>query len=170
MDEERGRIIVGLEDAKEIIDAVANDNCMSRDNYRCLCSAESNINDAIVFLKVQEPESTIAETNQQPRLLTPDEIHQLQDRETVCVEQLLSRKEDERGYITGKGWGVACNSTGADHSGLLISLLGTFFPDVIQEIPYRAIQRDENGKIIQTLYRFWTGRPTSEQSEATPWQ
>jgi hypothetical protein len=53
MDEERGRIIVGLEDAKEIISTVAEG--IDRDNYRCLSSAETNINDAIVFLKEQQP-------------------------------------------------------------------------------------------------------------------
>ena len=61
MDEGRERIIVGLEDAKEIVSAVANDNCMSRDNYRCLSSAKTNIDDAIAFLKAKEPQTVIVD-------------------------------------------------------------------------------------------------------------
>ena len=49
------KVIVDLTDAKEIVSAVADDDCMNRDNYRCLCSAETLIDDAIAFLKAQEP-------------------------------------------------------------------------------------------------------------------
>ena len=59
VDDIRGHIIVGLEDAKEIVSTVAEN--LDRDSYRCLSSAETNINDAIGFLKAQEPKTVIVD-------------------------------------------------------------------------------------------------------------
>lgn len=114
------------------------------------------------LLKEQEPEKL--------RLYTAEEMQHLPDRTTVCVERLISREDDERGYITGCGWGVVWNRTGAKDGGIIhAGILGSFLPDAITKIPFRAVERDNNGKRITALYRFWTDRPTQEQSKAVKW-
>ncbi len=55
------KVIVDLTDAKDIVSAIADDNCMSRDNYRPLCSAENLIGDAIVFLKAREHQMVVVD-------------------------------------------------------------------------------------------------------------
>lgn len=106
----------------------------------------------------------------EPRLLAAEEVQHLPDKTTICVEQLLSREDEERGYITGKAWGIVCNRTKAPDGGLILSMLGTFFPNTVREIPYKAIYLDENTKKRRTaVYRFWTDRPSDEQSKAVKW-
>lgn len=118
--------------------------------------------DALELLKAQEPV--------EPRLLAAEEVQHLPDKTVICVEQLLSREAEERGYITGMAWGIVCNRTNAPDGGLILSMLGTFFPNTVREIPYKATYRDENTKKRRTaVYRFWTDRPTDEQWKATPW-
>lgn len=120
------------------------------------------IDDTLALLKAQEPV--------EPRLLAAEEVQHLPDKTVICVEQLLSREDEERGYITGKAWGIVCNRTNAPDGGLILSLLGSFFPNTVREIPYKAIYRDENTKKRRTaVYRFWTDRPTDEQSKAVKW-
>ena len=114
------------------------------------------------LLKAQEPEKL--------RLYTAEEMQHLPDRTTVCVERLVSREDDERGYHTGCGWGVVCNRTGAEDGGIIqAGMLGCFLPNTITKIPFRAAERDGNGKRITVLYRFWNDRPTQEQSKAVKW-
>ncbi|MBR6710349.1 MAG: hypothetical protein IKI81_02345 [Selenomonadaceae bacterium] len=118
--------------------------------------------DALELLKEQEPV--------EPRLLAAEEVQHLPDKTVICVEQLLSREDAERGYITGKAWGIVCNRTNAPYGGLILSVLGTFFPNTVREIPYKATYRDENTKERRTaVYRFWTDRPTEEQSKDVKW-
>jgi len=118
--------------------------------------------DALALLKEQEPEKL--------RLYTAEEMQHLPDRMTVCVERLISREDDERGYITGCGWGVVWNRTCAEDGGTIhAGILGSFFPNTITKIPFKAVEKDSNGKRITVLYRFWTDRPTKEQSEAVKW-
>ena len=104
------------------------------------------------------------------RLYTAEEMRHLPDRTTVCIEMLISREDEERGYITGCGWGVVWNSTGAADGGTIVGgLLGSFFPNTITEIPFRAWTTTSDGKRKVQLYRFWTDRPTKEQSKAVKW-
>ena len=118
-----------------------------------------DINDALVLLREQEL-----------RLLTAEEVQHLPDKTVICVEQLLSREDEERGYITGKAWGIVCNRTNAQDGGLILSMLGTFFPNTVREIPYKATYLDENTKKRRTaVYRFWTDRPSDEQSKVVSW-
>lgn len=106
-----------------------------------------------------------------PRVLAAEEVQHLTDKTVICVEQLLSHEDEERGYITGMVWGVVCNRTNAPDGGLILSMLGTFFPNTVLEIPYKATYRDENTKKRRTaVYRFWTDRPTGEQSKAVKWE
>ena len=106
----------------------------------------------------------------EPRLLAAEEVQHLPDKTVICVEQLLSREDEERGYITGRAWGIVCNRTNAPDGGLILSMLGTFFPNTVREIPYKATYRDENTKKRRTaVYRFWADRPTDEQSKAVSW-
>lgn len=106
----------------------------------------------------------------EPRLYTAEEMQHLPDRATVCIEMLISREDEERGYITGCGWGVVWNSTGAADGGTIVGgLLGSFFPNTITEIPFRAWTTTSDGKRKVQLYRFWTNRPTQEQSKAVKW-
>ena len=117
---------------------------------------------ALSLLKAQEPV--------EPRLLAAEEVQHLPDKTVICVEQLLSREGEERGYITGMAWGIVCNRTNAPDGGLILSMLGTFFPNTVREIPYKATYRDENTKKRRTaVHRFWTDRPTDEQSKAVKW-
>lgn len=114
------------------------------------------------LLKEQEPVK--------PRLLAAEEVQHLPDKTVICVEQLFSREDEERGYITGMAWGIVCNRTNAPDGGLILSMLGTFFPNTVREIPYKATYRDENTKKRRTaVYRFWTDRPTDEQSKVVKW-
>ena len=107
----------------------------------------------------------------EPRLYTAEEMRHMPDRATVCVEKLISREDEERGYMTMTGWGVVWNRMGAEDGGTLIAgLLGYFFPNTIDEIPYRVLEKTENGKYRVRLYRFWTNRPTEEQSRAVKWE
>lgn len=104
------------------------------------------------------------------RLYTAEEMQHLPDRKTVCIEMLISREDEERGYITGCGWGVVWNSTGAADGGTIVGgLLGSFFPNTITEIPFRAWTTTSDGKRKVQLYRFWTNRPTQEQSKKVKW-
>lgn len=104
------------------------------------------------------------------RLYTAEEMQHLPDRATVCIEMLISREDEERGYITGCGWGVVWNSTCAADGGTIVGgLLGSFFPNTITEIPFRAWTTTSDGKRKVQLYRFWTNRPTQEQSKAVKW-
>lgn len=115
------------------------------------------------WLKAQEPHEA--------RLLTADEVQHLQDRQTICVEQLVSRTTDKHGYVTGCAWGVMCNKDNNPENGLLVSMLGTFFPNTITKIPYEVMFQREDDKghyIVQ--FRFWTDRPTTEQSKAVAWE
>ena len=97
------------------------------------------------------------------RLMTLEELHSLKDGQTLFVEMQVSTKDG--GSTTGGAWGVMNNRMGETDSGMLVSLLGTFMPDMIRNIPYRTTT-DEH---VVLLYRFWTGRTTKEQSEAIPW-
>ena len=126
------------------------------------CDRTEATKDALALLREQEPEKL--------RLYTAEEMQHLPDRMTVCVERLISREDDEHGYITGCGWGVVWNRTCAEDGGIIhAGMLGSFFPNTITKIPFKAVERDSNGKRITVLYRFWTDRPTKEQSEAVKW-
>ena len=135
------------------------DNC-SYDFCSCVLDVTA---DALELLNAQEP--------MKPRLLAAEEVQHLLDKTVICVEQLFSREDEERGYITGRMWGIVCNRTNAPDGGLILSILGTFFPNTVREIPYKAIYRDENTKKRHTaVYQFWTDRPTDEQSKAVKWE
>ena len=104
------------------------------------------------------------------RLYTAEEMQHLPDRKTVCVERLISREDEERGYVTGCGWGVVWNRTGASDGGMIVAgLLGRFFTNTITEIPFEAMETNNDGDRITALYRFWTNRPTDEQSREASW-
>lgn len=131
-------------------------------DYASICMRDA-VKAAIAMLEKQKPQET--------RLLTADEVQHLRDRETICVEQLISRETDERGYITGCGWGVMCNKDNSPGNGLLVSMLGTFFPNTITKIPYEAMYSREDGSGRYTVqFRFWTDRPTNEESKAVRWK
>ena len=118
--------------------------------------------DVLELLKEPEPEKL--------RLYTAEEMQHLPDRATVCVERLISREDDEGGYRTGKGWGVVWNRTGAEDGGVIVAgMLGAFLPNTITKIPFRVTEKNSDGKRITVLYRFWTDRPTQEQSKAVKW-
>ena len=75
-----------------------------------------------------------------------------------------------RRRCVGKAWGIVCNRTNAPDGGLILSMLGTFFPNTVRKIPYKATYLDENTKKRRTaVYRFWTDRPSDEQSKAVSW-
>lgn len=154
---DRGKVIEGL----ECIMRSKPEDCVKVCGgvYKC---ARAVARDAVKLLREQEPEEL--------RLYTAEEMQHLPDRTTVCVERLVSREDDERGYLTGCGWGVVCNRTGADDGGIIqAGMLGSFLPNTITRIPFRAVERDSNGKRITVLYRFWNDRPTQEQSKAVKW-
>lgn len=147
---DREKVIEILEKAKTIIECWVP----MFEQY----NTPAGIDYAVALLKTQEPV--------EPRLLAAEEVQHLPDKTVICVEQLLSREDEERGYITGKAWGIVCN-----RGGLILSMLGTFFADTVREIPYKATYRDENAKRRHTaVYRFWTDRPTNEQSKAVKWE
>ena len=146
-----------LRQSHDVCDCKCADCELAQDDYEL----DEMYIDVITLLKAQV---------HLPRLLSAAEMQNLPDRETVCVEQLISREDEERGYITGKAWGVSCNRTGASDGGLLVSMLGTFFPNTITRIPYKALREKSSGKgRVTTLYRFWTDRPTDEQSKEVKW-
>ena len=125
------------------------------------CSTRAYALDSDALLLLKAPEL---------RLLAAEEVQHLPDKTVICVEQLLSHEDEERGYITGMAWGIVCNRTNAPDGGLILSMLGTFFPNTVREIPYKATYLDENTKKRRTaVYRFWTDRPTDEQSKAVKW-
>ena len=103
------------------------------------------------------------------RMLTADEIKAMHDGSVLCVEQLLSREDGERGYVTGSTWGVMCNRNGKEGDGMIVSMLGTFLTETISEIPYKTTYTGRNGKRRVGMYRFWTARPTEQQSKAVKW-
>lgn len=94
MDELMEKVIVGLTDAKEIVSAVADDECMNRDNYRCLCSAETLIDDAIAFLKAQEP-----------RVMTLEEVLEWAETPAEKRDPIFFEQKEGKGP---NGW--ICNS------------------------------------------------------------
>lgn len=103
---------------------------------------------------------------QAPRLMTAEEVRNLTAGTPVVMERLLHDGTGEDPYLTIKVWGV-CSVSGK----LFISYDGTIYPDTVKEIPYRTIcTRRDNGEQECRLYRFWTGKPTDEQSKAIPWE
>ena len=153
---DRGKVIEGL----ECIMRSTPEDCVKvcGGAYKC---ARAVARDAVELLKEPEPEKL--------RLYTAEEMQHLPDRTTVCVERLISREDDERGYRTGCGWGVVWNRTGAEDGGVIhAGMLGSFLPNTITEIPFQAVESYGNGRIT-ALYRFWTDRPTQEQSKAVKW-
>ena len=158
---DREKVIRGLEEVSEYMRIKADIAAIGK-GQELFNSWYRAAEDAIALLREQEPEKL--------RLYTAEEMQHLPDRTTVCVERLISREDDERGYITGCGWGVVWNRTGAEDGGIIhAGMLGSFLPNTITKIPFHAVERDGNGKRITALYRFWTDRPTQEQSEAVKW-
>lgn len=118
-------------------------------------------------VKAQEPR--VMEP-QPARLLTAEEVQHIPDGETIIIEQLISREEEERGYIAAQAWAVSCNRNNAPDGGLLVSFFGTFFPNTIKKIPYKTIRTVDGVKgVANHIFRFWTARPTDEQSKAVKW-
>lgn len=96
----------------------------------------------------------------QARLLSADEVQRLKAGTPVAVEKLIYH-DGKRVYAAS--WGICTGS-------LIISLLGTFFPDVVHEIPYKAMSSDVQGHWDEIdQYRFWSALPTEEQTEAVQW-
>ena len=157
-----------MSDVEKIIDSLLDQaqdkDCLANGDESSIFTEDAKyLRAAADLLKAQEPQTA--------RLLTADEVQRLPDRTTVCVEQLISSEAEERGYVTGLGWGVVCNKNNERNAGLLVSLLGSFFPDTITKIPYEALYSREDGKGHYTVqFRFWTDRPTDEQSKAVKWE
>lgn len=107
----------------------------------------------------------------QARLMRAEEVQQLKDKTVICVEQLISNEDEEHEYVTGKAWGIVCNRTNDQDGGMIISMLGTFMPNTVKKIPYCGMFVDETKKKHRVmLFRFWTNRPTEEQSKAVKWE
>ena len=141
MDSKQEKVIKGLESFKDDLKPFAGNSADWK-----------KVDDAIDLLKAQAPHDA--------RLLTADEVQHLQDRQTICIEQLVSRSTDKHGYVTGCAWGVMCNKNNSPEDGLLVSMLGTFFPNTITKIPYEAMfqREDEKGHYI-VPFRFWLAIP-----------
>ena len=92
----------------------------------------------------------------EPRLYTAEELQKLPAGTAMVVEQHVILNDEEIGI---RKWGI--------HDGQMInSFVGNFLVYTIQEIPFKAIARDN---IHTTMFRFWNKMPTNEQSKGVKW-
>ena len=97
-----------------------------------------------------------------PRLMTAEEVRNLEAGTPVVVERYAGHNGR---FFTLKIWGV-CAVTGK----LITSYDGDILLETVNEIPYRAsCTRRDNGEQEHRLYRFWTAKPTDEQSMDIRW-
>jgi hypothetical protein len=95
-----------------------------------------------------------------PRLLSPEEVRTMKAGTPLVVERFIKHNEK---IVPMACWAI---NTGS----LILSFHGTMFPDTVNEIPYKTIVQNREGKGHHTEYfRFWSDRPTNEQMAQEAW-
>lgn len=143
---------------KEDVQAWLEEIIKDPENYKMFYSdSEQRLLAGNALKMLTEPDGTEA------RLLTAKEVRELTAGTPVVVERLIP---DAERYLTMKCWGV-CSVTGK----IIVPYDRILFPDTVQQIPYKTIGTNKStGKSETHMYRFWTAKPTEQQSAAVKWK